>query len=500
MYMNFQHYTSLMAAGIFASCITEAAYANWSGLPNSASSAAAQSGIGAALLRMTMELASNGGGNPAGKMRDDTALKDDALPLRLTIALGSAAPLPISSASSVRSETQPHSSASQALLEKYYKGAYREVGSEGLLLLETEPHNRELRYIVANSLAWTGFSKDALAQYEALAGTDYHDRALLGLGNVNRWNGRPDRAEAAYREILRKEPDNEEAGNGFLFTRRDLRPRTDARIGRAGNSNNAFRTWTTLGHSWRNDTGSKISELSVGRIEENKDALRLVQRDLSFRYEDLDAPLAPQMEISAQEAPHAKLFGALTLKVGDTPAYIDVAHINWGKHAFDPSALRDGLTANLLGAKANFRNTFGELRLVYNAYQVSDGNLVQGANLHFTPSLQPFGSSSIKGFFGVEARKARFNDSRYWSPEEGYYNAYAGIGADWSNVLWQTYGSIKYGLPLTGESGKSWSAGFGVKRWLGRNWAMGFDLWAINTPRDGGYKSTSGTLRIEKLW
>jgi hypothetical protein len=390
------------------------------------------------------------------------------------------------------------SAAAELLRTKYEKGEYSEVAQEGPAVLAREQWNNELRFNVANSLAWTGRTSEAMAQYELLAGTEYEQRATLGLAHVSRWSGRPDRAAAAYRKVLEKEPGDAEAREGLLLAERELRPRTAGQILRASNSNDVFRTATLLSHRWRNDTGARIFEVEAGRAEENGREQRIVQRDLTFRYEDLDGWLAPQLEVSAQESPRNHLFAAAAIKVLDTPAYLTAGHINWGKLAFDPRALRDGLTANQLGGKVDFGNRFGELGLVYNAYWVSDDNRVQAAQLRYAPARQPFGTT-FKVFGGLEARKARFHDARYWSPEDGYYSAFAGVSADWANVEWQSYASLQYGVQLGSESGSTWSAGGGTKRWLGEDWALGVDLWAMENPRDGGYRANSGMLRIEKL-
>jgi tetratricopeptide (TPR) repeat protein len=388
---------------------------------------------------------------------------------------------------------------SQALLEKYSNGAYLEVGKEGIALLEKDPNNAELRFAVANSLAWTGFISEAAQQYNALAGTNYHDQALIGLGNVNRWSGRPDKAAQAYRQVLQRDPDNLDARSGLLLASRELRPVSAAKIGRAGNSDDSDRTWTTLSHAWRDNSGATRQEITVGRLEESNHQADLVQRDLSWRYDNLDA-LVTQAELAVQESPATRLFGAITLRPAGTPLQIHIGHINWGKLAFNPLALQSGLTANRIGADFSYRYAPGNVRLTYNAYRISDDNLVQDASAQITPAIQPFGSSPLRAFLGVEARKSRFNDPRYWSPEEGQYTALVGVSADWSNQWWQTSGSVQYGAPLTGESGRTWSAGFGVKRWLSESWAVIAEAWAIHTPRDGGYRAHSGSIRLEKLW
>jgi tetratricopeptide (TPR) repeat protein len=396
-------------------------------------------------------------------------------------------------------EAKQPSAAAELLREKYDAGEYAEVAEEGPALLAREKWNNELRFNVANSLAWTGRTSEAMAQYEMLEGTEYEQRATLGLANIDRWDGRPHRAAAAYRKVLQTDPDNPEAKEGLLLAERELRPRTAAQVVRARNSNDVFRTATVLSHRWRDATGARVFEVAAGRADENDSELRLVQRDLSFRYENLDGWLAPQLEVSAQQSPGNRVFAAAAIKFPDAPVYLSAGHINWGKLAFDPRALRDGLTANQLGGKLDVGGRLGDLGIGYNAYWVSDDNLVHAGQIRFVPARQPF-STSLKVFVGVEARKARFDDPRYWSPAEGYYAAFAGVSGDWTEVKWQSYGSLQYGVQLRNESGSTWSAGGGTKRWLGEDWALGADFWAMDTPRDGGYRASSAMLRLEKLW
>lgn len=393
-----------------------------------------------------------------------------------------------------------HSPAAKALLQRYYDGAYREVAQEGQQLLEREPNNHELRFIVANSLAWTGSSREASAHYQALKNTPYHDRALLGWGNVQRWSGRPDRAAAAYREVLRNEPANKDAREGMLYANREVLPLTNLRIGRSSNSDDATRTWTTLSHQWRNDTGATLYGITGGYLEEEKNGLQVTQRDLVFSYEALDAPLAPHLEVSVQESPTTELFAALSLKVADAPSYITFGRVNWGKMAFDPRALQDGLTANQFGARTEFNNALGAFAAAYDYYRVSDDNVIQAANLVFTPTRQPFGTSALRAYTGVEARKARFASPFYWTPEEGHYNGLVGLRAEWSSLAWQAYGSLQYGFPLAEESGQSWSTGFTIQRWLKDEWVASADFWAIHTPREDGYRSNAAGIRIGKVW
>jgi len=393
-----------------------------------------------------------------------------------------------------------HSAAGQALLQIYYDGDYVKVGHDGLELLLTEPWDHELRLIVANSLAWTGYGNDAAIQYEALAGTAYAKEAALGLANVKRWNGRSDRAAPLYQQVLNTEPDNKDAQEGLTLASRELRPKTTVRLGHPTDSSDTSRNSASLSHSWRDSAGVQIFELGVSAIKDERRNLQVTQRDMTFGYTHLDAPLAPQIELSAQQAPTTRLFGAVKLKVMDAPAYVSLGHINWGKLAFDPNALSSNLTANHLGAHASLPSPIGQWRLAYNSYYISDNNVIQDARMQYVPAWQPFGTPDIKAFLGFEGRKARRNDPRYWSPENGNYNALVGVNAEWVNTVWQRYLSAQYGFPIGGNSANTWSVSAGIKRWLNADWAVGLDLWAMDTPRSGGYKAKSVSLHVERLW
>lgn len=394
----------------------------------------------------------------------------------------------------------PESTDVQVMMQRYYDGAYRELAQQGPDLLQAHSNNHDLRFAVANSLAWTGAHQQAIAQYELLHGTPFEDRALLGAGHVQRWHGRPDRAAHAYRRVLERDAGNTDARDGLQLAEREINPRTTIRIGHARNSDDATRTWTSLSHDWRNEAGNVLYSVTAGYADEDKNGLSASQRDLAFSIDAPDAPLSPQFEISGQESPTNKIFGSLTVKLDDLPLYLTAAKINWGKSAFDIRALNDGLTAEQLGIRTNLRTSWGALRGSYNHYSVSDNNVIRAANLHFTPALQPFPTRTLKLFTGLEAREARFYDPRYWTPVDGYYSAFAGLLAEWSSHNWDSYGYVQYGVPIGGESGNNWSTGFALQYWLSEKWVAGIDFWAMHTPRDGGYRSTSGILRIGRVW
>lgn len=387
-----------------------------------------------------------------------------------------------------------------AIMQQYYAGAYREVARQGLALLQSHSDHDELRFAVANSLAWTGSHRAALAQYEILHGTPLEDRARLGAAHVLRWSGRHDKAAHAYRQVLQHDAGNAEANEGLRLAEREILPRTTIRLGHARNSDEATRSWTTLTHEWRNETGNVLYSIAAGYADEARGESSASQRDLSFSIEAPDAPLSPLFEISGQQSPTDRLFGSITVKPVDMPVYLAAARINWGKSAFDLRALNDGLTAEQLGIRTSLHMDWAAIRASYNQYFVSDSNVVRTGQLHITPALQPFPTKMLKVFAGLESREARLSDPRYWTPVEGHYNAYAGLLAEWSSSVWESYAYVQYGVPIAGDSGRNWSTGFSVQYWIADKWVTGFDLWAMHTPRDGGYRSMSSTLRLARIW
>jgi tetratricopeptide (TPR) repeat protein len=88
------------------------------------------------------------------------------------------------------------------VLERYEAGDYRAAAQLGLRAIEEGGDTPELRYAVANSLAWTGRYDAALEQYRALLGTAYDSRASIGIANIRLWTGEPWLAEERYREVL----------------------------------------------------------------------------------------------------------------------------------------------------------------------------------------------------------------------------------------------------------------------------------------------------------
>lgn len=392
------------------------------------------------------------------------------------------------------------STRADSLAALYADGKYHNVASEGMRLLLQAPWNHELRLQVANSLAWTGQEEDALLQYETLLNTELGQQAALGIANIRRWNGRPDKALPLYRQALEANPQDKEAAEGLALARRQLRARTTITAGGNRDSDHTRNRNGAISHKWRDADGVQSFEVEIGGGETDRPGIRKTQSELTVRYANPDALMEPQLELSAQATPKAHLFGKLSLKLSGTPVSLSAGHVNWGKMANNPNALRDDLSATQLGGALAFSNRAGRWHVNYNAFMISDDNLIQDARLQYFPTWQPFSTPDIKLYGGLEARKARSYDPRYWSPLDGNYAATLGLNAEWMSLNWQNYLNAQYGFAIGGEAAGAWSLNAGSKRQLGDDWALGIDLSAISTQRSGAYKSNGLSIQIEKLW
>lgn len=389
-------------------------------------------------------------------------------------------------------------------MQAYEAGNYAEAGRLGLIELQQDSGNYDLRFKVANSLAWTGQYREAIRQYQALDRSPVADAAAVGLANVHLWNGRPEQADPLFRRVLATDANNADAKQGLMAAERHLRPRTTLRPGWLDDSSNTERPTLSLAHRWRDASLNQVFEVAAaaGRERRAPDIQNLNQRELSFTYEHLGLFLVPKVQVAAQESPTSKLFGSVGVKLAEGAVAVDVGRANWGKLVFDPRALRDGLTANRAGIEVRADSGIGGWQGSLAHYAVSDGNRVQDLNARYTPSWQPFTTGSgLRAFVGVYARKAARHEDRYWSPESGFYTGYLGLAVDRSEADWDLSAELKRSQRLGGEGASGWSGGLGGKRWLNRDWAVRADAYYLETRRDeSAYRAKSVMLSLEHLW
>ncbi len=390
----------------------------------------------------------------------------------------------------------------QKIDELAAKGDYDAVAKQGLLLLAQDANNHDLRLLVANSLAWTGFLDQAIVQYRQLLSSPLASDASIGLANALRWKGQDADALPLYQAVLARTPDHAGALEGLRLAQRELRPRTTVAIGGDQDSSDAQRRALVIEQSWRDASGKHWFGVEVAGVNDRIEDVFTYERDVAFRYQALGWPLQPKLEIGVQGNPQRQLVGNLRLHLGNPQSYIDVGHINWGKLASNAKALRAGLTANHIGLAYAGRSRWGELGARLDYYSISDNNEIISSGLRFVPAWRPLGRN-VKLFVGTETRDARRSavGGSYWAPVDGFGTGYGGFQLDLGGADWRVYTSAQIGGRLYGEAANNWSFSAGGKRWLGQDWAFGINFFKLASTRDNAsYRAKSLNMSLEKLW
>ena len=407
---------------------------------------------------------------------------------------------------SAHSADNPSSSVSEPtesgkiLRDQFDAGEYWLVGTDGLNYLKQYPADNELRIRVADSLAWTGRYSDAIVQYQKLSNTELSDRAALGLANVYRWSSRPDLAQALYQKVRATQPENPDAIDGMNRIDRELRPRTKFNYGKISDSNSVVQNSDELSHRWRGDDLALKYELSLNLNRISRLPLNASQKEIGLSIEHASMALAPRLDLSVQQSPASRAFGSLRLKLDDaSELHVTIGYVNWGKMAFQPQALLDGLSAKQLGVDGSIITRPGTISAVYNAYRISDGNQIQDANMHFSPSWRPLGPD-FRYYIGLSGRFALNNVPTYWSPKAGYLSTDIGFTQEWSlrEGDFSIYG--QRGFRAGGEALNSHNMGFAVKRYVDHDWAASLNAGLLANRRAGAYSSKYLTLGAERLW
>ncbi len=394
------------------------------------------------------------------------------------------------------------SPALQKIDELANKGDYEGVARQGLLLLAQDKNNAELRLLVANSLAWTGFLDQAAAQYQLLLDSSQAQDAQIGLANVYRWRGQDEQALPIYKAVLARSPKNPAALEGLRLAERELAPRSLITAGASVDSSDAKRRALAINHRWRDSSGRHVFEVELAANNDQLLALHQNERDVALRYQALGLPLQPKLEIAEQYQPNRVLTGSLRLHWSGAQNYIELGRLDWGKLASNAKALKGALTADHVGAAFATRGRWGELSGRVDNFSISDGNDIISSGLRFVPAWRPLGSH-VKLFTGIETRDARKGAvaGSYWAPVDGFGSGYVGLQTDWGGADWSLYGSGQVGARLYGEAGNSWSLSAGGKWWLGSDFAVGLNMFGLGSRRDNaGYRAKAVNVNLEKLW
>ncbi len=394
------------------------------------------------------------------------------------------------------------SPALQKIDELAAKGDYAALAREGLILLDQQPGNHELRLQVANSLAWTGFLDPAVKQYQLLANSPLAQDASIGLANVYRWRGDDAQALPLYLAVLDKSPKHEGALEGVRLAQRELRPKTTFSFGAASDSADARRRSAVLSQSFRDKTGQHVFEVELGAANDRVPGLAENQRDATLRYQALGLPWRPKIELSLEGKPHNSYYGNLRLHFGRGQNYLQLGTLNWGKLALNARALEVDLSAHHVALALEGKNRFGQFNGRVDYYDVNDGNEIVSSSFRFAPAFRPFGSR-VQLFTSIETRDARRAalNSSYWAPVDGFGSLSLGAQTDWGGADWSLYGAAQVGARLFGEAGNSWSISGGGKRWIGSDWAIGINLFRLASRRDNArYQAQAFNVSVEKLW
>jgi hypothetical protein len=392
------------------------------------------------------------------------------------------------------------SAALQRIVDMNAAGDYKSAGTEGLALMSSERVDDELQLIVANSLAWTGRVKEAVPVYQAISKGTFANEANVGLANINRWRGREDLALPLYQGVLDRDPANQDALEGLALASRELSPRTTVSAGVSGDSSELKRRFGAVNHRWRDKSGANLFEVEGNGFYDWTPTDGEPQRELTLRYQSLDLPLKPSLELNMPTRLNPSLYGVARIKLLDDQVTLSAGRLNWGKAVANPVAARQGLVANHLGVEASESFSMGSLVGRVNYYGISDTNTVFTAGLNFNSAWRPLGSH-FKPFAGLESRSAKFNAPTYWSPVDGSGTVFAGLLGEWGDSDWNFFASAQLGAPLYGDAGNSWSVSAGGKRWLTNDIALGLNLWSMTSWRDSSaYRSKSLNVNLEKLW
>ena len=131
---------------------------------------------------------------------------------------------------------------------------------------------------------------------------------------------------------------------------------------------------------------------------------------------------------------------------------------------------------------------------------IDDGNNMQTALVRYTPPFKLI-SRHLRPLLGIEHRKARHTSPSYWSPDQGYGAAFAGVEGDWSDDRWSLAASLQRGWRLYGEASASWSASLSGSYDFGQNWTAGARAWVVRNRReDAPYRGGAITLFVEHRW
>jgi tetratricopeptide (TPR) repeat protein len=388
----------------------------------------------------------------------------------------------------------------QRIADLHAVGNYEKAGNEGLSLLSSEKADDGLQLIVANSLAWSGRTKEATATYQKIKDPALVNDANVGIANILRWQNQPEIAAPVYRQVLAQNPEHADARSGLDVAERDMAPRTTVTFGRSSDSSEAIRGEATVNHRWRDDSKFQIYEIEAGAVRDELPGVEGRQQDITVRYQDLALQLKPTLELNSPTNINQAIFGGVKFLLDDDRVQIDIGRVNWAKIAANANALLSGVSASHLGIDAKREFAIGNATASIDYYGISDHNTIWTSDMRLISSLRPFGNN-VRPYLGIETRQADFLSANYWSPSDGYGSLYGGLTGEWQADEWSLYGSAQIGAPVYGDAGSSWMLSGGAKRWVTKDIALSSNVWGMRSIRSGTeYRAQSINVILEKVW
>lgn len=391
----------------------------------------------------------------------------------------------------------PRPPAQQELVQLNQDGNYAALAKKGRALLKKEKVDDELKFIIANAMAWTGKLHPAEAQYKSLLNGPMALDAKVALANITRWRGKNYLAVPMYREVLAVDPTHEEAARGLQLSEDAMRPRTRLSLDRTHDSDRVKTSTVTLDHRWQTHEGLRTWDVELNRMNASSPFASARQATVVVRHQELDRPLEPAVELGVGD----RLYGRITIRPTPLPIHVTVGKVNWAQMSLNPIALKRRLSAVDVGVNANFEGRFGNVSIAADNYHVSDSNNVQTGTVRFSPAIRlPL---HIRPVVGLEYRKSDFNTISYWSPNSGYGTGYVGLEGDWSgkNDRWTVSASAQRGWGFYGEAKPSWGGSVSGRYKITRDWTLGASVWAIiNSRNDKPYRANSAIVFLERKW
>ena len=390
----------------------------------------------------------------------------------------------------------------------YEKGNSSKVIEDGMPLLDVFPNEVRLRFALANSLVWsTPRFEEAIALYKTLLTSEYANESKLGLANAYRWTSRDDLAMPYYRELIAVNPEDENVSEGYKLSTMAMRAKTTYSFGTSSDSNSMQRNEASVSHKFRNEKGEffevaikGIRDTTPGLIDANGNTQETLanQRNLTFRYQNINLPLSPTFELTAQTKDNPNIFVGVELQINQSTKLV-LNRVNWGVLSFNANAAAANLTAGHAALESSYSGRLGSVGGGVQYFAVSDGNHVISSYFQASPKWSI--GKNLKPFIGIQTREQTLYSPVYWSPIDGYGVYFGGLRADWTNNVITLSASAQYGMKLYGEGARNWSVFTKARTMVTNEIAAGITA-IYSTGGSYGpqytYSSILGT--VEQLW